>query len=174
VTDGVNHLAAAGRADGRRICIAGASYGGYAALAGAAFTPDLYRCAISQSGLSDLFDLVRDERRYGGRQSAGFDYLRQAIGDPDRDRETLIAISPRHQAHRITIPVLLIHGEADGVAPFEHSQNMERALREAGKQVRLIPIAHGGHSPSGWEPDQRAMVYREIESFLAAHLNAPK
>jgi dipeptidyl aminopeptidase/acylaminoacyl peptidase len=65
VTDGVRHLIETGRADASRICIFGASYGGYAALAGAAFTPDLYRCAVSWAGVSDLVDLVRDERRYG-------------------------------------------------------------------------------------------------------------
>jgi dipeptidyl aminopeptidase/acylaminoacyl peptidase len=98
--------------------------------------------------------------------------VRRAVGDPDRDRDMLIRYSPRRQVQAIRIPVLLIHGKADSVVPFEHSQNMQAALAEAGKQVRLIPIPHGGHSDSGWEPDQRALMYREIETFLAEHLRA--
>src|SRR5690606_12942613 len=91
LTDAVAHLVSTGVADPERICIVGISYGGYAALAGAAFTPDLYRCAVSIAGISDLVEHARYVIREGDEEER--DYIRRSIGDPRQDRDRLLARS---------------------------------------------------------------------------------
>src|SRR5262249_48808009 len=109
VTDAVKHMVDAGVADPHRICIVGASYGGYVALAGVSLTPDLYRCGVSISGISDLSELVHSESG-GGHQTETYQYLLTSIGTPGPE---LDAVSPRRQVSHITAPVLLVHGETD-------------------------------------------------------------
>ena len=94
LTDGVAALVAAGKADPKRICIAGASYGGYAALYGGATQPDLYRCVVSVAGVSDLPALVEHERRANGPRSGEYQYARAVIGDPEAERDKLVRTSP--------------------------------------------------------------------------------
>lgn len=167
ITDGVRHMIESGAADGQRVCIVGASYGGYAALAGATFTPELYRCAISIAGVSDLLDELQSER---GGSASSFAYWRQSIGDPDRMREQLRATSPRFHADRVTAPILLMHGEDDTTVLIRQSELMERALADAHKSVRLVRFPGSGHIWDSWERDQRLTLYRESEAFLAQHL----
>ncbi|NWG52775.1 MAG: S9 family peptidase [Hydrogenophilaceae bacterium] len=172
VTDGVRHLIASGRVDAGRVCILGASYGGYAALAGGAFTPDLYRCIVSIAGDSDLPELLRQERRDEGRRSSVYQYWLASVGDPEADRAMLERFSPRDHASNFTAPVLLIHGEDDGVVPIIQSEIMERALREAGRSVRFVRIEDEGHHFYAWETEKTRSLFREIESFLGEHLRA--
>jgi dienelactone hydrolase len=169
VTDAVRHMIETGAADPQRICIVGASYGGYAALAGAALTPDLYRCAISVAGPSDLIEFLRGERE-SGRSSSGFNYWSRSIGDPNDDRDALIAVSPRQQAARIQIPVLLMHGEVDYTVPIRQSEIMERAFRDAGKTTRLVRFPGEGHIWNLWTRGHRLQLYQETERFLVEHL----
>ncbi len=166
LTDAVSYLTSAGIADPARICIMGYSYGGYAALAGAAFTPDTYQCAISIAGVSDLIEQARHVIREGDREEG--DYIRRSIGDPRTDRERLAARSPALHAADIHIPVLLLHGDADWIVPVEHSRRMERALREAGRYVRYVETAGEGHPY--WSNPHQTALYREVESFLARYL----
>lgn len=169
ITEGVRHLIAAGGIDPARICIVGASYGGYAALAGAALTPELYRCAISIAGVSDLQVALRTERGEGG-SSMNYQYWLRSIGDPASMREQLIATSPRQQAARITAPVLLMHGEVDETVPILQSELMERALDAAGKPTRLIRFEGENHYWNQWSRENRLTLFRETEAFLAQHL----
>jgi dipeptidyl aminopeptidase/acylaminoacyl peptidase len=138
-------------------------------LAGATFTPDIYQCAVSIAGVSDLLESLREERR-DSRFSSSYHYWRRSIGDPGRDREALIATSPARQAARIQIPVLLLHGEDDGIVPARQSELMEEALREAGKEVRYQHYEEEGHPFGDWEREHEIAVYREVERFLAQHL----
>lgn len=171
VTDAVRHMIDTGVADPRRVCIVGASYGGYAALAGATLTPDLYRCAVSIAGISDLIDMLRSERAQGGgRSSANYQYWRRSIGDPSANRDALIAASPARQASRVNIPVLLIHGADDETVLIEQSERMERALRDAGKTVRFVRIDDEDHYWDSWSTEHRATLYRETAAFLAQNL----
>jgi dipeptidyl aminopeptidase/acylaminoacyl peptidase len=170
VTDGVKHLIETGQADPARICIFGWSYGGYAALAGGALTPELYRCVIAGAGVSDLPKMLEYERVQSGNGSAGYAYWLKALGDPSRDRAALEAVSPRLLAANFRAPVLLIHGEDDGVVEADQSRLMERALKQAGKPVRLVTYRKEGHAPDNWEPANRVAYLREIETFLAQHL----
>jgi dipeptidyl aminopeptidase/acylaminoacyl peptidase len=170
VTDGVRHLIARGVAAQNRICIVGISYGGYAALAGVTLTPDLYRCAVSIAGLSDLperFEFVRSE---AGRRSWVYAAVAQQMGDPDANRDALIAASPRRRIDQITAPVLLIHGELDDIVPAQQSQRMAEALQRAGKTVRHVEIPGVYHPWDGWTTGDAQRLLEETDRFLSEHI----
>lgn len=168
VTAGVEHLVSSGLADRERVCIVGSSYGGYAALQAGATRPDLYRCVIAASGVSDLMAMMRWVRSEHGGDSDTYEYWLKSIGDPGADRARLEAASPIGRVRDWRPPTLLIHGERDGVVPFEQSERMERALRGAGKDVRLIELENQGHS--NWTSAIETRVMEEMEGFLAEHL----
>ena len=170
VTAGVDHLVAQGLADRGQVCIAGASYGGYAALQSGIAQPDRYRCVISIAGPSDLLGMLRWERSEAGADSDTYDYWVKSIGDPRADRERIEAISPQRRAAEWRLPLLLIHGDSDEVVPVSQSRDMNRALTRAGKDVRLVVLEGAGHSD--WSAAQETIVLTEMESFLARHLPA--
>src|SRR5690606_30317618 len=115
VEDGIGALARAGIIDPSRACIVGASYGGYAALAGVTLTPGRYKCAVSVAGVSDLIAMLNQEARETGADSIISDYWRRSIGDRAEDRERIRGVSPASLADRVQAPVLLIHGTDDTV-----------------------------------------------------------
>jgi dipeptidyl aminopeptidase/acylaminoacyl peptidase len=171
VEDGVAGLIRAGMVDQSRVCIVGASYGGYAALAGATLTPDRYRCAVSVAGVSDLgLMLTRLERQTGGDDSMISDWWRASIGDREEDRARIRSVSPLHLVDRVQIPILLIHGTDDTVVPIEQSHRMRDALQSAGRQVRFVELRGDDH----WLSDAptRIQMLREVETFLAQHLRS--
>jgi dipeptidyl aminopeptidase/acylaminoacyl peptidase len=170
LSDGVAAVVAAGVADPERVCIVGASYGGYAALAGAAFTPELYRCAAAIAGVADLRDMLGFERDRAGGLSTTVAYWRQAMGveDADSPTEHLNAASPAQHAERVQAPVLLIHGRDDTVVPITQSRLMLRALTEAGKSVRLVELEGEDHWLS--RAKMRLETLRALDAFLAEHL----
>jgi dipeptidyl aminopeptidase/acylaminoacyl peptidase len=172
MTAGVDHLAAQGLADRDQVCIAGASYGGYAALQSGASEPDLYRCVISSAGPSDLLAMLRWERSEGGADSDRYEYWVRSIGDPGVDRDKIESVSPLRQVADWRVPVLLIHGEDDDVVPVSQSRDMNRALLRQGKDVRLVVMEDAGHS--GWSRADETTVMVEMESFLARHLPAAR
>lgn len=173
ITDGVQHLISTQVAAADRICIAGISYGGYAALMGAAQTPELYQCAISIAGLSDLPELIETERSDAGRRSALYAFVQETIGDPSENRDQLIAASPRRQIERINAPILLIHGERDEVTLASQSERMRDALQRAGKQVRYVEIAGNVYHPwDGWTSRHAQQLLEEMETFLNEHIGA--
>ena len=169
ITDGVQHLIDAGIADRNRICIVGASYGGYAALAGAAFTPTLYRCAVSIAGDADLLETLNQERINSGHGSVGYAYWVNLIGDPGPAHDELTAVSPARHANAIQIPVLLIHGNEDGVVPIRQSELMRDALQAAGKHVEFVRMEQEAHLWSDWTPDDRQRLLQETERFINAN-----
>ncbi len=170
LSDGVAALVEAGLADPERICIVGGSYGGYAALAGAVFTPELYRCAAAIAAPTDLVDMLSFERNRRGRASAAVSYWRRAVsgGDPESLDDRLRAASPAAHAERAQAPILLVHGRDDAVVPLTQSRKMERALRRAGKSVELVELDGEDHWLSG-VPTRLATV-EALERFLATHL----
>jgi pimeloyl-ACP methyl ester carboxylesterase len=168
VTDAVRHLIETGVADPRRVCIVGASYGGYAALAGAAFTPDLYRCAVSIAGISDLTEFVQWRKKRWGADSEGYTYWLKSIGDPATDAARLAATSPARAAAAIRIPVLLVHGKDDWIVPLSQSVMMRKALEKSGRSTELIELADEGHSR--WSAESEKLVMSAIDSFLWEHL----
>lgn len=169
LTDAVQHMITTGVADPERVCIVGASYGGYAALAGVTFNPDLYRCAVSIAGVSDLPDFMRIERREGGA-SVNYQYWLRSVGDPNADSAALVAASPARHAAAIRAPVLLIHGETDETVLIGQSETMQRALNSAGRPTRLVRLRDSDHYWANWTTANRLTLYRETEAFLAQNL----
>jgi dipeptidyl aminopeptidase/acylaminoacyl peptidase len=170
LTDGVAALVAAGMADPERVCIVGASYGGYAALAGAAFTPELYRCAAAIAGVADLRVMLSFERDRAGFSSPTVAYWRQAMGvdETGSANERLEAASPSAHVDEVRAPVLLIHGHDDTVVPIAQSQLMQRALEGAGKSVQFVELEGEDHWLSGAKT--RLETLQALDVFLAEHL----
>ncbi len=162
LTDATRWAVAQGHADAQRICIYGASYGGYAALMGVAREPDLYRCAVGYVGVYDL-PLMRTQDRRGGTSART--WLDEWVGT---DTAQLSARSPTRLADRIQAPVLLVAGGEDEIAPVEHTRRMERALRAAGVPVDTLYVANEGHG--FYKPENRRAFYTRLLAFLAGHL----
>jgi dipeptidyl aminopeptidase/acylaminoacyl peptidase len=163
IVDGTRWLIDNGIADKNRLCIVGASYGGYAALMGAAKTPDLYRCAISFAGVSDLRALLEYQSHFTSAKVA-----EQQIGRWWEDRAQLKATSPRLLAEQIKIPILLVHGTKDRSVPFEQSELMAAALKDAGKTYQFIKQEDGDHFLSNYE--NRLQLFEAMDKFLAQQL----
>ena len=144
-----------------RICLYGASYGGYAALMGVATEPDLYRCAVGYAGVYDLVKMHRDVANYGGGNLTWAD---QWIGPRDR----LDAVSPTRLAACIKAPVFLAAGGADRRAPIEHSERMEKALTAAGVPVETLYYPREGHG--FYTEAHRREFYVRLLAFLSRHL----
>jgi dipeptidyl aminopeptidase/acylaminoacyl peptidase len=161
ITAGAHWLIEQGIADPARLGIVGWSYGGYAALTGVEKEPELYRCAVSIAGVSDMSQMaLDDERFYGGKDSAG-----DAMGT---DPAALRAESPLQHVERIRVPVLLVHGEDDYTVLADQSRAMDRALSKAGLRHELVLIKHGEHSLV--RPEMRLTLYRKLTEFLRANL----
>ncbi len=135
VTDGVQWLVDQGIADPENICIVGWSYGGYAAAMGAVKTPDLYQCAASINGVTDLPDLISFDRKFVG----GSEWTK-SMG---MDGESAKAVSPYHQAEKIKIPLLLIHAEDDARVPVRESRRLAKRLKKLKQDVTLRTVKRG-------------------------------
>ena len=162
VEDCVAHVVAAGKADARKVAIAGASYGGYAALMGAVRRPDLYRACVPICGVSDLPAILKSEKK---DDPDSYDYWVRSIGDPAADKAMLEAASPARRASEIACPVLLIHGVDDRVVPVEQSRIMARALKAAGRPHELIEVPNAGHAD--WDDERDKALMTHIVAFLA-------
>jgi dipeptidyl aminopeptidase/acylaminoacyl peptidase len=146
LSDGARYLASEAIIDAKRVCIVGDSYGGYAALAGAAFEPGVYRCAVSVAGPSDLRRYREWQQNYGrANQNEATRSWDRFLGAKSADDPSLDAISPADQADKVTIPVLLIHGKDDTVVPFEQSQIMADALARAGHPATIVTLKNEDH-----------------------------
>ncbi len=146
LSDGVRDLAGKGLIDPKRVCIVGASYGGYAALAGATLDKGVYRCATSVAGPSDLKRmLVDNQKHYLSSSNSALRYWLRFMGADGVKDPDLAAISPARLADKVEIPILLIHGRDDTVVPYVQSQVMASALKKAGKSVELVRLEGEDH-----------------------------
>lgn len=160
VDDCVRHVMASDRVDKSRIAIFGGSYGGYASLMGAIRNPDLYRCAVSVAGVSDLEGFLAYYREEG-EDSPAYKVWRTRIGDPRTQRAAIRAASPVNRAEEIKAPVLLIHGLEDWIVEPRQSKLMANALRKAGKPVEHLELKGVNHR--GWDEDTfRTILDRSI------------
>lgn len=164
LTDGVRWAIEQRHVDPKRICIAGASFGGYAALMGVVKTPDLYRCAVSFAGVSDLVTLSRHEADIFASTKA----LDKTMGNYWYDRGQLKKTSPALHAEDIRVPVLLIHGTADAQVPYEQSKLMADALKSAGKRYEFITQEGGDHQLTLGE--HRVQFLERLLQFIDANL----
>ncbi|HYB63662.1 MAG TPA: S9 family peptidase [Steroidobacteraceae bacterium] len=146
LSDGVRYLAKEGLIDPARVCIVGASYGGYAALAGPTLDPGVYRCAVSVAGIGDLKRMLRwVNDQQGRKQNSTQRYWDRFMGISGPDDPALDAISPIRHVSAATVPILLIHGKDDTVVPFEQSKMMYEALRSAKKDAELVTLKEEDH-----------------------------
>jgi dipeptidyl aminopeptidase/acylaminoacyl peptidase len=148
LSDGVAYLAQQGSVDQQRVCIMGASYGGYAALAGVTVQSGIYRCAVSIAGVADIADLTRRSVLEEGSRTAETRYLLRYLGAERYDDPSLAEISPVLRAANGNAPVLLIHGRDDTIVLYSHSTTMEAALRRANRPVELVPLSAEDHGLS--------------------------
>ncbi|RZJ10104.1 MAG: S9 family peptidase [Rubrivivax sp.] len=169
VTDGVRHLIDQGLVDGKRVCLAGASYGGYLTMMGLAKEPELYRCGINWVGVTDpnfMFSVTwTDFARFGGSDAD----LRLLIGDPDKDAEQFRRTSPVVRAAEIKQPVLMAYGGLDQRVPLINGEKMRDALRGHNPKVEWVVYPEEGH---GWTLDKNNFdFWGRVERFLAANLS---
>ena len=167
LSDGVRYLASQGIVDSAKVCIVGASYGGYAALAGVTLDPTVYRCAVSVAGISDLARMMQWEGR-GGLDARGVTrYWDRFWGVSGSSDPALDTISPIKHIDAVKAPVLLIHGRDDTVVPYEQSQIMFDALRSQKKDVELVTLKREDHRLSRGET--RTQMLEATVAFLRAH-----
>jgi dipeptidyl aminopeptidase/acylaminoacyl peptidase len=158
VNDGLKWAIAQGIADPARVCVVGASYGGYVALQAAVATPELYRCAVSLNGVSDLPRRIEDLRHYRSYLIAR-EYLRQ---------EDAAEYSPARHADRAGVPLLVGYGTKDRVVSPDQSRAMIAALKRAGKDVVEVELPDGDHSLS--LERNRLTFFVAMDGFLQKHL----
>ncbi|WP_411105138.1 alpha/beta fold hydrolase [Streptomyces sp. cmx-4-9] len=163
--DAVDHLAALGTIDASRVGILGASYGGYAALAGAAFTPKAFRCAVALCGPSNLLTLLESTPAYWKPAVA---YQRARVGDPETERERLWDQSPLSRVDDIAIPILVAHGANDPRVRVSEAEQIVKALQKNGLPHEYLLFEDEGHGLV--RPVNRMRYYAAVEAFLATHL----
>ncbi|SEB21211.1 Dipeptidyl aminopeptidase/acylaminoacyl peptidase [Paenibacillus sp. 276b] len=165
LTDGVNWLVEEGTVDAKRVAIYGGSYGGYAALAGLAFTPEVYAAGISYVGPSNLFTLLDSLPPYWESERNMF-YER--MGDPEKDKELLTAVSPLFHIDQMKAPLFVVQGANDPRVKQAESDQIVEALRKRGVDVPYMLKANEGHGFGNVE--NQLDLYRAIEKFLNRHL----
>lgn len=167
ITWGVKHFIAEGVADKDRVAIMGGSYGGYATLAGLAFTPDVYACGVDIVGPSNLFTLLESIPAYweSFRKS-----LYEMTGDPDTEegKKLITEASPLFSADKITKPLLIIQGANDPRVKQAESDQIVVSMRDSGKDVEYILADDEGHGFR--KPNNNMAMWVSIEKFLANHL----
>ncbi len=166
--DGVLNLVAQGLVDAERVCMVGASYGGYAALAAGAFSPDMYKCVAAFAPVTDLRRQLRRSKTSRGRDSWVIDYWERQFGAEASEKDILQALSPVSHAEAFNAPVLLIHGEQDTVVHIEQSKVMDKALRKAGKDVEFVKLKGEDH----WltQEETRIETLKLLAAFIDEHL----
>jgi dipeptidyl aminopeptidase/acylaminoacyl peptidase len=165
VTDGVRWLIAEGIADPKRICIYGASYGGYATLMGLVKEPDLYACGVDYVGVSNLFTFMKSIPPYWKPMLAMVEDL---VGDPVADKEQLTRTSPALNAERIRAPLLIAQGARDPRVVQAESDQMVAALKARGVDVPYLVKENEGHGFANEE--NQLEFYGAMERFLARYL----
>ncbi|MCF8534538.1 MAG: S9 family peptidase [Reyranella sp.] len=162
--DGVLALGERGVVDAKRVCIVGASYGGYAAMFSATVYPSVYRCGVSVNGVSDLALFVGSKSRAFGRDTGLMNALATMMGDSRINADLFRLASPASRVTPLASPILLIHGDEDTTVPIQQSRTMQRALREAGKPVDLVVLKGDDHHLSSTA--SRTLLLDSLFAFL--------
>jgi dipeptidyl aminopeptidase/acylaminoacyl peptidase len=165
LVDAVEHVADQGWADRERVAIFGGSYGGYAALVGATFTPDVFRCAVDVVGPSNLKTLIESIPPYWAPLVAQF---HQRVGDPATEEEFLWSRSPLSRVDDIRIPILVAQGANDPRVKQAESEQIVAAMKAKGIDHQYLLFPDEGHGFA--KPENRMRFYAEAEKFLAKHL----
>jgi dipeptidyl aminopeptidase/acylaminoacyl peptidase len=163
LVDGVRWAIGQGEVDAKRICVYGASFGGYSALMLAAREPGMFRCAVGYAGVYDLNQMASTGEAKASKRLRAT--LARTIGT---DKAELDRYSPAMQAERITIPVLLVHGGKDKRAPLAQAEAMRAALVKAGHPPEWLVAPNEGHG--FYDTRNVTEFYQRLEAFLARHL----
>jgi dipeptidyl aminopeptidase/acylaminoacyl peptidase len=162
--DGVKWLVEQGKVDAKRVCIMGASYGGYAAMWAAARNPEIYRCAVSFAGISDLAAMIKYDRRAFSATRYHTSWRERVQGDKSFD---LTTVSPLYAVDRINIPLLIAHGADDENVPLSQSRKLHEALTKANKAHSYLVYEGEGH---GFDKPENAVAFLEqVDQFLRTH-----
>lgn len=165
VSDGVKYLVAQGIADPKRVCIYGGSYGGYATLAGLAYSPELYACGVDYVGVSNLFTFLKTIPPYW---KPYLEMLHEMVGHPEKDKALLEASSPVMHVDKMRAPLLVAQGAKDPRVNIDESNQIVAALKKKGVDVPYLVKENEGHGFSNEE--NRFEFYEAMEKFLAKHL----
>lgn len=165
LVDAVQWITQEKMADPTRIAIYGGSYGGYASLVGATFTPDLFRCAISIVGPSNLITFIKTIPPYWSTFLA---VMHKRLGNPDIDTDFLISRSPLHKVDQIRIPMLIAQGANDPRVKQAESEQIVEAMQSRGIPHEYLLFPDEGHGFV--KPQNRLKFYAAAEKFLATHL----
>jgi dipeptidyl aminopeptidase/acylaminoacyl peptidase len=165
LVDAVRWLVDRGVADAGRVAIYGGSYGGYAALAGATFTPDVFRCAVDIVGPSNLITFIETIPPYWSSYLA---MLHDRVGNPETEADLLRERSPLTHVEKITIPMLIAQGANDPRVKQSESEQIVAVMREKGIDHQYMLFPDEGHGFA--KPENRIAFYAEAERFLAKHL----
>ncbi len=161
--DGVDWLANEGTIDPHRVCILGASYGGYAALWGVIRNPEKYRCAVSLAGVTDLKRQLRYDSKFFSRKGAR-GWRSKIEGE---ERFDLDAVSPVGHIDQLTRPVFIAHGDADGTVPQSQYDRFVESAKKAGKPIEAKLYKGEGHGLA--DPKNRADYYDRVGAFLTKY-----
>lgn len=156
ITDGVKHVIAQGMVDSNKVCIYGASFGGYSAMMNPIRNPGMYKCAIAYAGVYDLEELTDDQD--GSKQIRSF-FARSMGSAMDQADQ-----SPVAQIAKLDVPILLIHGKSDRTAPFSQFRIAEAALSKAGKPYETLVKSDEGHG--FYRSENQEEAYNRIRAFL--------
>lgn len=165
LVDAVKWAVDEGIADPARIAIYGGSYGGYAALAGATFTPDLFKCAVDIVGPSNLITFIETIPPYWSTYLA---MLHKRVGNPETEADFLNSRSPLFSVDKITIPVLIAQGANDPRVKQSESEQIVAAMKDKGIEYEYMLFPDEGHGFA--KPENRLRFYAAAEKFLAKHL----
>ena len=165
LVDAVQWAIAQGIADPQKVAIYGGSYGGYAALVGATFTPDLFCCAVDIVGPSSLITLIRTIPPYWATFLATF---HKRVGNPDTEEEFLKSRSPLFKADQIKIPMLIAQGANDPRVKQAEAEQIVAAMKNKGIDYEYMLFPDEGHGFA--KPENRIKFYAAAEKFLAQHL----
>jgi dipeptidyl aminopeptidase/acylaminoacyl peptidase len=171
LSDGVRYLVKEGIADAAKVCIVGASYGGYAALAGVTLDPSVYRCAVAVAGISDPARFLEWQGSGGLDARVATRYWSRFWGVSGVMDPALDGISPLKHVDAVKVPILIIHGRDDTVVPFEQSQRIVDALKNNKRDVELVTLKNEDHWLSHGET--RLQMLEATVGFLRTH-NPPE
>lgn len=168
--DGVKALIEQGVVNPDKICVTGASYGGYQALALPMIEPDMFKCALSLNGVSDIPKMLNYSIALSGsRESGTVKFWHRIMGMDKGGIERLDQQSPAQHADKIKAEILLMHGTDDGTVPIEQTKLMEAALKKAGKSNKVILLKKDDHNLS--LPQSRMKLLKESKALFEKHLN---
>ena len=167
--DGVKNLIDLNIAHPDKICVTGASYGGYQALALPVMEPDMFKCALSVNGVSQIRDILKFEEARTGTNSSAIKFWRKIIGDRHDDKKVLISQSPAENADKIKAEIVLVHGTDDMTVPVQQSKTMAKALKKIGQSDNIILLENDDHNLS--LPISRKKLLEASDKLFSKHLD---